>query len=314
MRTALRPLSIGELLDRAVTLSVRYFPPLALIWVFYIVPLSVLGYLATAESTNIVFVALGQVMRGSSADPRVMQQLAAGPHLGAAFTWYIVVALLGYPLANAALLRSTSEAYLDGHAATLKQAYRDGVRQWLSLIGISLIWLAVGLLLYLAFVLIAVLFAVPLTLLIATAKPIGTTLAIVLGLVAVFAILIAGTLGILAFQIACITQVVEKVGFIRAFTMGLSRVAGRQRLRSFAYGLSLFAVYVGVWLVSALGQGLVIGLLRSPVVSSILAAVIGVGFSVVAAALEVNYYYDVRIRNEGFDLERAAASEAIATS
>jgi len=71
----LRPLGLGEMLDRAVTLCVRHFALFSLIFVVYAIPLAVLQYFGTADQAK-MFGPLTDILRaqaaGKSIDPNAL--------------------------------------------------------------------------------------------------------------------------------------------------------------------------------------------------------------------------------------------------
>jgi hypothetical protein len=306
VRTDLRPLSIGEMLDRAVTLSVRSFVPLALIWAVYLVPLSIVGYFGLAGAMKTFAAIITAASHGATLEPNSMQTLAAVNQFNALTALYYGVFIFVQPLCTAALLRATSDAYLGPGAPSLGVSYRDGLRQWLPLIGIVLIWIAVGALAYVALVLAAVILALGIGGLIALTKGFGIVVALVVGTIVFVAVIVAFAVCFLSFQVACTTQVVEDVGFVRAFSSGLRRVFGQTLARSAACALALAAVYAGAAFVGIVAQSVFVGFLHSVALGIGFSALLQIVMSVFIAAATIVYYYDIRVRTEALDLQLAA--------
>jgi hypothetical protein len=302
------------MLDRAVTLSVRHFVPLALIWAIYIVPLLLLANLGLSDTAKLFSTVFDTLSKGGAgSDPNSLAKaLSLTPVYNAYTVLYFALFVVGQPLCTAALLGSASDAYLTGNVPGFVQAYREGLRQWLPLVGVTLIWIALGVVAYLILILIGVIVGLAVGLLIYAAKAFGIAVAVVLGIVALVALVVAATLALLAFRISYMTQVVEHVGFVRAFTSGISRVIGKSWQRSLLFGLALFAVNVGIGAVALAGQGLLFGVFRSNLLGSAFSAILGVLSAVLGGALTTVYYYDIRVRSEGYDLQQEIAEPAAA--
>ena len=105
MHASLRPLGIGEILDRAVTLSVRYFVPLALIWAVYAVPFAVLAYFFAGDTARMINTMIATLSKANGAtDPNTLaQQLSANQPASAWLPLYFLFSLAMYPLVKAAL-------------------------------------------------------------------------------------------------------------------------------------------------------------------------------------------------------------------
>lgn len=309
MRTTLRPLSIGEMLDRAVALSVRYFVPLALIWAVFIVPLTIAQYFGTADSAKAFSSIVDALSRtGHGADPQAVLRNLQLPQVFNGFTVaYAMLLLFVSPLASAALMTSVSEAYLAGRPSSLAQAYRAGAREWLPLIGVVALWLGLGLLAYVALGLVVLVLAVAFALLFAVSKAFAGIFLGVTLIVATLGIFAAAILAGLALQVSYYTQVIERVGVVRSFTLGIARVFGKTLRRSLVVGLALAAVYVGLTLVVSIGQWTLFGILHSNVLGLSFAALVGVAIAVFINVFMCLYYYDIRVRIEGFDLQLAIA-------
>jgi hypothetical protein len=313
VRSPLRPLGIGEMLDRAVSLSVRFFVPLALVWAVFAVPIAVLQYFGTANTAN-VFATMIDAMSHAK-DPRtqqaVLQQMSAGSAFNGYMFAYLALFVVFGPLASGALMRSCSDAYLSRSVPPPFAVYRTALHEWLPLLAIAALWIVVGGLAYLLWFLV-MLIPVMLGVLIGTAvHGLGITVMIAAGILWFAVLLFAGVLAFLAVQVAFYTQLLERPGIIRAFASGIARVAARNLRRSLGVGFALAAVYAGFFMVATMGQALLYGVLRSNVLGTMFSVLLGIAVSVFVAAYAAIYYYDVRVRSEGFDLEMEAASEIV---
>jgi hypothetical protein len=310
VRTTLRPLGIGEMLDRAVTLSVRNFIPFALIWVAFSIPVAVLGYYATSGSQRVLSLILDPLARGQKPPDAetIARLLNATPTHPLLSVLYFAVAVFGAPLATAALMWAMSGLYLEGRAPTFGAAYRAGVRLWPAMLLILLIYIVAG------FVgtFVLLLAAIPALLLIALLSVVQAIVAIVVGIalyvVILLAVIAAAVMVGLAYQTSCFTEVVERVGPIRAVLSGFARVFGAAWRRSIVTGLALGACYIGFLVIVLVGQSVSLGVLHSQAVSIALSVVFGLLLQVYVAAVTCLYYFDLRVRSEGLDLQLAIAA------
>jgi hypothetical protein len=312
VHASLRPLGVGEMLDRAVTLSVRYFVPFASIWAVFYIPVSILAFFGVTDMTQTFTELTKQLERVQTATHPDPTMLALQPHWTAATIVYFVVALAGYPLAMGALLHSASEAYLEGHAANVRPSYAFGVAQWLPLAGVGAIWIAVGIVIEFVLFFCAVLVGLLVAVLGMISKPAAFAVGIPLGIAGLVALLILMTIAVLAFFVSMMTQITENTGFVRAFSVACGRVM-RTRRTAIPFGLALLAVNIGFSFVVFAGQALLFGLLHSNVAGISFSALVGIVGAVFTGALTVVYYYDVRVRSEGYDLSLEAADDAAAS-
>jgi hypothetical protein len=148
-----------------------------------------------------------------------------------------------------------------------------------------------------------------------------------------------GVIGILLFFVALVAAVsvaypavaysyfavvLENAAFVNAVSSGISRTFGRSFWRSLLTGLAGTAFLTGFSLLQTLVVGLVSALFFSVVsiarhdpsvaviTGSVAAVPIGIAGAIVITAFFEIAYFDVRVRSEGFDLERAAAADALA--
>jgi hypothetical protein len=109
--------------------------------------------------------------------------------------------------------------------------------------------------------------------------------------------------------------VLEGASFWDAFASGLRRVfVGVGLRRSLLVGLAYFAIFLGIGIVNAVGQGVLFGFVHSDVLGaifSVIASVIAGAFSTVFLVL---FYYDLRVREEGLDLQLSAGALPVAAS
>lgn len=312
MYASLRPLGIGEILDRAVTLSVRYFVPLALIWAVYAVPFVVLAYFLGGDSVKFLNSMIETISKSNGAtDPNaIAKQLSANQPSSVWLPAYIAFAIFTYPLVKGALLRAVSAIYLNKEVIGFRAAFQGAFAQWLQLILLTLLWIAFGILAYIGIVLIGIVVGVVFGLLIYVTKVFGVAVAVIAGIIALAGLIAIVAVACVAFYVSYVTQVVENAGFIRSFSLALTRVAGRTTRRSLLFGLAFIAVEIGLSVIGFAASAVSYGLLRSNLLGVILGGALSLLTAIFLAAMMTIYYYDTRVRTEGLDLQLEAQADA----
>jgi hypothetical protein len=307
----LRPLGLGELLDRGVTLCVKNFVPFALIYVAYATPLGFITFFASRRNAlmiEAVTEALRGGVTGTPSDSTAMTSLLSSSSPND-LLWSVVLGALFFfvgPLATAALIDATTEGYA-GRLPTFAHAYRTGVARWLPMIGINLLFGAAIFALYVVLSLVVVVIALAVVALVSVAHAVGVVIGVVLGIVLVVALVVAFLVALLMLQMAYFTCVVEAAGPVTAFSRGVGRIANRIGIRrAMLVGFAYFAVSIGIFIVSALGQETLVGLLHSRVLGTVFSTIVGVLTAAFLTAFMTIFYYDLRVREEGLDLELAA--------
>ncbi len=150
------------------------------------------------------------------------------------------------------------------------------------------------------------------------ARDVGLATGIALGMFVVATLVALGAACVIAFEVGGFTVAVEGATATRAFAIALERVFARSWRRSLLAGLSLLAVQFGISLLAVAAGAVLYGFVRgvrSP------ALVVGAFASFALCAFTTmfvaSYYYDVRVRTEGFDVaveaERARAAASLDT-
>jgi hypothetical protein len=309
--TALRPLGIGEILDRAVNLCVRHFSTLGLIYIVFVIPLSVIQFYAS-QDFNTYFQALQELTKNgnSSNSAEVFQRLGAAAPSANGWTifLYIVIQCIG-PLPGAALISAVAAVYI-GQPTSFGIAYRLGLTRWGQLLGVGLMYLFTGGFIYIVAVVAIVLVFFAIGLIYSVQSTAGIVLGIVVGLILLLAVLGFAVLAVLAGQISAVTCVVEGVNFVAAFLSGLKRIFTSIGVRrALPFGLAYVAILFGIGIVAGAGQIILSGLLHSVALGVAYSAVITIFSTAFSTAFIVIFYYDLRVREEGLDLQMLAARE-----
>lgn len=307
----LRPLGVGEILDRAVTLCVRNFPLLALTWGAYAVALAVVEYFGTADQTRL-YAALADALQhpsqGGAFDwTPIIRASQAGQVFNGWTAAYLVLLVLLTPLPYAALIAALSSLYL-GAPTSFGAAYRAGIGRFLHLLAYNIMWVFCALFAYVVFVFAMVILVLVLATLGQAWHLAGTIFGAVIGTAVVLATLGVAIVASLAYEVGICTCVIDRRNFAESFTWGLTRTFTRAGFwRSLLVGLASLAITIGYVVVSMTGQALLFGFVRSQALGLAYTAVVSIAGVIFLTAFVTIYYYDLRVRAEGFDLALGAS-------
>ncbi|MGH7728864.1 MAG: hypothetical protein ACREM2_08745 [Vulcanimicrobiaceae bacterium] len=304
--SVLRPLGLGEILDRAVTLSVRRFPLFAAIRVLFQAPYAIAQY----EFNRGSYQMLGALLptAGKPADPAAMRAILVQNHPSQVFGVIVLVAMLAVPPIFAALTYAVSAAYL-GRNPTFNEAIRAGVSRWLPLLGVYFFLLVAAVMANVALALSAVVVVLGVAGLAAGSKVLAVIIGGVLGVAAFALVVVAFTLLLVVMQIATFICVVEGAGPLSALRLAVRRVLGSIGIpRSVLFGLIYSLIALGGAIVAALGAAALVTLVRSVALSLAFTSLVNIALAIFLTTVVGIYYFDLRVREEGLDLELAAQS------
>ncbi|HXW77170.1 MAG TPA: hypothetical protein VEJ20_07160 [Candidatus Eremiobacteraceae bacterium] len=302
----LRPLSIGELIDRAFSICFKHFIAFVSLVAVVIIPELVLQYFGTRGYVSTMLQSAGTVANGATPpDPaKFFDAMVSGaPYLAA----LLVFIALFVPLANAAVVSGVSRAYL-GMPVRWSACYADAIARWPTLLGLMLLWILAAIAAWFALFVGIFGFSFGLVALGGAFGKVGGAIDVVLGIVLAIAMVLLFVTLYLAAAYSFVAGVLERSGAANAFGSGFRRVfAEGQFGRSLAIGAAICGMLIGLDLVGGIIGLVLVSALHSIIPNYIAGAIIGMlaypfTFSVVAVS-----YYDVRIRREGFDLQMLAA-------
>jgi hypothetical protein len=301
----LRPLSIGEVLDRAFHLYFKYIAIFTALVGIVIVPSVLLSYFSSRNLIDAYIGLFQQMINSPQGTPDISKLTAAQPSEALMWIEYALL-FLGFPFAYGAVVAAVSKAYL-GLPVSFKDSYRFALRRWLAIFMLIFVW-------YFALIGVAIVLAVAILVIV------GITAAVAVGLgkaSAVFGIAFA----ILAFAaflaaialfmmlyltaaISFIAVVIEKVDPFKAFSSAFARMFGAgQFWRGLVLALALLGINFGATLVAG-GSGMILAyVFKSPALYLILASLTSLFFGPFAVVAAAVFYYDLRIRREGYDLQ-----------
>jgi hypothetical protein len=307
MRVDLRPLSLGELLDRTFTYYREQF------WTF-------VGIMVPAE---IVIVATGLLLLALGLGPTMglgtrpvtpSQQIAAFGMLFATVSISLLISLLARSIALGATSFAVSKIHL-GSRTTIGEAYRSlkgSVGRVIGLYGLYiLIVIAVYLMVIAGVLLVAGLGALVVPLASMSGGPVaGILIGLLVVLAAIGAIVVAAIVCV-RYSLAVPALVLEKLGPVKALTRSSALAKGRLKqiflaclLMSLIAAVISMSIETPFWVVGVL-LGFKFG--HNPLWLAAPATIAGgfggaLGYPFLTIVLTL-FYYDSRVRMEGYDLQ-----------
>jgi hypothetical protein len=289
-----RPLSLGELLDRVITILVRRFPLWAGILATVMLPLAVLQAIFPPSSLE----ALQAAMKGGD-QAAIAHALAHSPLRATDFI-PIFVALLFKPLADCAAIAAFSRRY-DGVDMTYAEAFAIGLRRWLPTLVLYIVW-------FVGFMVVAVVLAIVVgvvaSVLIALhAQVLAIVVGVIAGLVALVAFIGLFCLSIPLLAVSQATVVVETQNPFVALGRTFSRVfRGREIWRALGVGAAFAFLSLSVGGGAASVGALLGALMHTTIITTVVSALVGIAIAAIQYGFMTYYYRDVRLRREGGDL------------
>ena len=297
---ALRPLSLGEIFDRAVTLYARNAVLFTLIALVVVVPVTIVNYFVGLHSGATFAQVLDQIQHPT----KTMPATAATASMGLTFIMLAVAIVLG-AFVVVAIAAAVGELYRTGRAE-FSTAYAYTLRRTGAIIAVLLCEIASFAVLVFAGAFAMTVVFVAAFLLVRASAALGViafVAAVIVGVIWFLAVLLC----YLAFAFAFNALGIENTGTGAAIGRGFSRIFNRSELlRAMLICLALIAIYIGLMIVSisvaALFESIhlhILNVLVSAVISLITTSFLGVLLAV--------YYFDVRVRREGLDMQAQIA-------
>jgi hypothetical protein len=135
----------------------------------------------------------------------------------------------------------------------------------------------------------------------------GIVIGVIIGIIFAVAIFLFALVIAIAYQMSFFACVIERSNFVMSFTSGLGRVFNGIGLkRSLLVSLAYVAVAIGITIVASVGEVVLVGLLRSPIAGAIFRVIVSLATAAFLTAFMSAFYFDLRVREEGLDLQLAA--------
>lgn len=280
----LRPLGVGEILDLAISLYRRNWITLVGIAAVVTVPLMIAQTVTTVLALPSNFSQLLSSSPGASSSNLYTSLLI----FYGAFILITLLAALAGIFQSGAIVAAVSERYL-GRTITLKEAYRRSLRHWVQLLIASIIvgiGNAFGLAMFFAFVLLPCLCFLP--------------------LISIPYLLFINTQWSLTIQ-AIVVEDKNSLGGLgrswrlvwNSFWRVLLIVVVLYLLSFILNAVPAYALYFGAMML------LPSSIILSTIANSIIGTLVAIFISPIQVAVMTCVYYDLRIRQEGLDLQLA---------
>jgi hypothetical protein len=300
----LRPLGFGEIFDRAVTLYVRNLVSFVTIVAVFVLPIAILQYLLDLGSQPEYYAFLQILRHPARAHTQHIPTILESRGLIALSLVILFVTYLLWPFALNAVAVGVAALYRN-RPVLFRASYEIVLRRWLQIVGLILLDLVVALVWYVATVLlVALIVVVAVVFGKATAAPalwfwFGFTGAILVVLVSLP--LLAPLYVALTFSMYSV--VIEERGVFDSLWVGFTRIFNRAEF----WRALLFAIAAGA---TVFGGSAMFGVLaiaaafaHLPGLQAIIEGLARAVITPFAVVLLAVYYFDVRIRREGLDLE-----------
>ncbi len=294
---ALRPLGIGEIFDRAVTLYVRHFVAFTLMVLTLLAPLAVVQYFVLPDQAQSLSQAIGQVQHPSKTPepPFSSRQISALLLIAA-------LALIFAPFVNNAVAVGVARVY-NGMQPAYGASFGAVFRRWLPLLGTAILNVLILLGVYVAMVVGLVLLLTIGGLLLRPALPLAVAV-FIFAIVAFLAVLVFFLLLIIAYAFSMYSTSLENASPVHAVGLAYRRLFNRNEFKkALLMALAYIGLQIGVFTLSSTVGFVLLLAVRSYALELAVNAIVGAMAAAFVTILLAVYYYDIRTRVEGLDLE-----------
>lgn len=300
----LRPLGIGEIFDRAITLYARNFLLFTILMLVAVLPFGVFEYYADKGNvqTYTQILQAAQHPDQHKKPPAEAAQLA--PEDAAALLGALMIAMLLAPAAIAAAAFAVWKISI-GEQPTWQRSYGEAFGKFGELFGVSFCSGLVAFAAAFAGVL-AIMLPVFLGAVTYTAAPAAGVVLFVIGGLFGAAWFVGVMMLWLAIAFAFCGVGVENFALGAAIGRAFGRIFNRREIGKAALmSLAIFAVSIGLSFVAMAVELILVWLVHSSVLDALLQTVIAlIQYSFLAVLVSV-YYVDARVRQEGLDVHEA---------
>jgi hypothetical protein len=294
----LRGLSIGEIFDRAVTIYVRYAVIFTAIVLTFFAPISVMNYLALPHDNDLSST-INVILH-----PGSQHATTAVPASLGAFLLVLTIAFLLAPFATNAVAVCVAAVY-QGKQPEYSPSFLRVLRRWLPLLGTSTLEFLIFSSVYMTGVFALV---IPMTvgvIVARTALPVAIVL-FVLSLVGLVALILCFIVLLIMYAFATYATLLEDLAPAAAVASSFRRIVNRREIGKAALmGLAYIGLNIGVLMISFAISALVLSVVKIPVLEFAISTILNSVFTGFLTVLLAVYYFDVRTRTEGLDLEMA---------
>lgn len=293
----LRPLGIGEIFDRAVTIYVRNFVAFTLMVLTLLAPLSIAEYFVLPSQVRAWSQMLEKASHTSKTPPM--------PFTPAQIGWLVLiagVAVLLAPYVNNAVAVGVASLY-NGERPSYVRSFAQVFRRWLPLLGTALLNLLIFLALYVACVIVLVIIVTIGAALMPSALPIAIAFFVIAGAALLMMIPLFLML-LVEYAFSMYATTIESTSPQRAVATAFDRVFGRSEIKkALLMSLAYLGLELGVLTLSGTVGAILAMLVKSDALQMIVTTIANATLTAFLTILLAVYYYDVRTRKEGLDLE-----------
>ncbi|MGB6987049.1 MAG: hypothetical protein WBD74_13845 [Candidatus Aquilonibacter sp.] len=296
-RPVLRALAIGEIFDRAVTMYVRNFVPFTLIVLTLLVPVGVLQYLYTDRAGESFAQLLRQMQHPGLSPQFDTSQLAA-------LAVIALLVLLLAPFSNNAVAVGVAAIYA-GRTPSYREGFARVLARWAPLLGTSILSMLILIGTYFALVIAFAIVAVVGVALSRGSVVLGVTFAIIAVVLLLAAIVVFIVLAVCC-AFALYATTIEASRPADAIGEAFRRIFNRREFpKVVLISLAYMALEIGALILSGVIGVMILDFTHSTAAEIASGTVINAILTSFLTVLLAVYYYDVRTRTEGLDLEVA---------
>lgn len=294
---ALRPLGIGEIFDRAVTLYVRNFVAFTLMILTLLAPLAVVQYFALPDQAQSLSTAIGQI---EHPEKKTQAPLSNG-EIGGLLA-IVAIALIFAPFVNNAVAVGVARVY-NGAAPAYGACFATVLRRWAALLGTAILNVLILFGVYIAMIVGLVLLMTVGILLVRPALALAVAV-FIFAIVAFLAVLLLFLLLLIAYAFSMYSASLESAAPLRAIGLAYRRLFNRLEFKkALLMALSYIGLQIGVLTLSSTVGLVLLFAVHSYALELAVNAIVSAMATAFVTILLAVYYYDVRTRNEGLDLE-----------
>lgn len=297
----LRPLGFGGIFDRAVTLYIKNFIAFVAIVMVMIVPLAVSQYVIDLASQP-QFDAMVWIFEHPGATPSRIPTMFDSRQSVIALVATFLISYLLSPFVMNAVAVGVARVYR-GRPVEFRACYEAVLGRWKQVLGILGMELLILLGWYVATVVVVVLGALGIVAIAQAIPAVAIGLGAIGILLGVAAMLLSLAPLVLALEFAMYGVVIEERGVAEALHLGFTRIFNRIEF----WRAVLFAVAAGVTILGASSMfsvlALLFGVMHLTLIEDVVQTIPNAVITPFGIVLLAVYYFDVRIRNEAYDLE-----------
>lgn len=291
----LRPLGIGEIFDRAVTIYVRYFVVFTLMMLTLLAPVGVVRIFLMPNPDDYAKLIASMGKATGTLPPNFWSWY------GGLFAVGMVVLILTPFVTNAVAL-GVANLYT-GHTPSYGGSFQAVLGRWAPLMGTALLNLLMLFGTYLLAVFLITIIVVIGVAFVQAALPLAVVAFIIGGLLFVAYLLFLAVM-VVAYSFSLYGSTIERQSVTAAIGAGYGRIFNKHELKKATLvALAFMGLNVGVTVLSGSVSFFMYLVVKNTALTVVVETLVSAMFYSFTTILLAVYYYDVRTRAEGLDLE-----------